>query len=91
MLSKNFKFLFKKFSFTLIKTRVGPSLSEQFPGRGKMSYNSETMDSEYNSEKITDTCKIFLQGLLEKDINKRLSVEQVNNHKWYIGMQEKMQ
>jgi len=40
--------------------------------------------------KLTENCKNFLKGLLEKDIDKRFSYEQAINHPWVLGMKEKL-
>jgi hypothetical protein len=50
MLSRTFKFFYKNFS--TISYKASPnSLSMQFQGRGKSSYNLENLDLEYSSQK----------------------------------------
>jgi len=43
----------------------------------------------YEGNKITTCCKSFLEGLLEKNINKRLSFEQAISHPWLVLIREK--
>ena len=45
----------------------------------------------FEGNDITETCKSFLSGLLEKDINKRFSVKQAVNHPWIISIKEKVE
>ncbi len=51
----------------------------------------ETTEANCANENITETCKEFLKGLLEKDINKRLSYDQIVNHRWILGMKQKLE
>jgi len=51
--------------------------------------NSE-VDYKYDGVILTNCCKDFLSGLLEKNINKRFSYEQAVNHKWVLGMRDKL-
>ena len=52
----------------------------------------EKCEVDYNCDdvKITDSCKDLLSMLLEKDINKRCNFDQVTNHKWILGMKERV-
>jgi hypothetical protein len=44
----------------------------------------------FNGHNITDKCKSFLSGLLEKNINKRFSLDQAINHPWLVLIKEKV-
>jgi len=44
----------------------------------------------FEGNKITECCKNLLQGLLEKNINKRFSYDLAINHPWIILIQEKI-
>jgi len=35
---------------------------------------------------ISNLCRNLLEGMLEKDINKRLTLEQISNHQWSTTM-----
>lgn len=48
-----------------------------------------TLNFEGNN--ITNTCKSFLSGLLEKNINRRFSFEQAVNHPWVILLKDKVE
>jgi serine/threonine protein kinase len=45
----------------------------------------------YDDNNISKQCKNFLEGLLEKNVNKRLTFNQTINHPWIKGIQAKSQ
>ena len=54
---------------------------------------SKTMESSiinFEGNKITDCCKDFLQGLLEKNFDKRLSFDNVFHHPWLVLIKDKI-
>lgn len=55
---------------------------------------SRSLDStmlSFEGNNITSPCKQFVQGLLEKNINKRLSYDHAANHPWLILISEKVE
>lgn len=44
----------------------------------------------YEGNDISTTCKEFLQGLLEKNYNKRMSFDQAMNHPWITLIRDKI-
>ncbi len=54
----------------------------------------KTIDSTnltFEGNDITSSCKDFLNGVLEKNINKRFSLEEVVNHPWIVIIKEKIE
>jgi serine/threonine protein kinase len=42
----------------------------------------------YEGNNISTQCKNFLEGLLEKNVNRRMSFNQTINHPWILGIRE---
>jgi hypothetical protein len=51
----------------------------------------EETELSFEGHSITEQCKSFLRGLLEKNINKRFSFDQAANHPWIILIKEKVE
>ena len=49
---------------------------------------SSTINFEGNT--LTDCCKDFLQGLLEKNFDKRLSFDNIFHHPWLVLIKDKI-
>lgn len=52
--------------------------------------NIDTTVLNYDGNRITKHCQNFIEGLLDKNINKRFSFNQAMNHPWILGVKCKV-
>lgn len=45
----------------------------------------------FEGNEISSACKSFLSGILERNINIRMSFEQATNHPWFLLIKEKVE
>jgi hypothetical protein len=54
------------------------------------SRNIDTTVLSYEGNKITKHCQNFVEGLLERNLNKRFSFTEAINHPWILGIKYKV-
>jgi serine/threonine protein kinase len=52
--------------------------------------NIDSTVLSYEGNKISKHCQNFVEGLLERNVNKRFSFNQAINHPWILGIKNKV-
>jgi len=50
-----------------------------------LTLHAELSFEDPNLDEISDDCKDFLNGLLNRDVQKRMSADQALQHRWILG------